>query len=121
MLIIIFLAASFYGCYFDSEEDLLPDSGSDCDTLNVTYAASVAVILDNNCLVCHDNTSATALGGNVKLENYADVKTVADNGKLLGTISHSPGFVTMPQGADKLDECTISTVRKWIEAGALNN
>jgi hypothetical protein len=121
LIFILIVSASLYGCYYDSEEYLFPDTGSNCDTTNVTYSGSVAAILDNNCLVCHNNASAAALGGNVRIEDYADVKIIAENGKLLGTINHSSGFVTMPQGADKLDACTISVVRIWIEAGAMNN
>lgn len=108
-------------CYYDSEEFLFPDTGATCDTVSVTFSQSVKPILRNNCLPCHANSVATALGGNVRLEDHADVKVKADEGKLVGTISHSPGFVPMPQGAPRLDDCTISTVRIWVEQGALDD
>jgi len=108
-------------CYYDSEEFLFPDIDDTCDTLNVTYAQSVVPILQNNCLTCHSNASSAGLGGNIRLEEYADVKLRADDGKLVGTISHAPGFVTMPQGLPKLDSCTIAIVRIWVQTGALNN
>jgi len=123
-LILIALLATLYlaqGCYYNSEEFLFPDTGNDCDTTIVTYVQSVVPIIQNNCLSCHSNTSATALGGNVRLEEYVDIKLKADDGKLLGTISHAAGFVPMPQGAPKLQECNIAIIRLWIEAGALNN
>lgn len=108
-------------CYYDSEEFLFPDTGTTCDTANVTFSQSVKPILQNNCLPCHANSVATALGGNIRLEDYADVKVKADDGKLVGTISHSPGFVPMPQGAPQLDDCTISSIRIWVELGAAND
>jgi hypothetical protein len=104
-------------CYYDSEEYLFPEISA-CDTTSITYTQSVVPIINDYCIICHSNSAATALGGNVRLQDYADVKARADDGKLLGTISHSPGFVQMPQGASKLDNCTISTIRIWIEQGA---
>jgi mono/diheme cytochrome c family protein len=108
-------------CYYDSEEFLFPDTGSTCDTLSVTYSQSVVPIIQNNCISCHGNSVAAGLGGNVKLQDYADVKLRADDGKLVGTISHAQGYVTMPQGAPRLNDCTISTVRIWVEQGAQDN
>jgi hypothetical protein len=122
--ILIILLATMYlaqGCYYNSEEFLFPEIGNDCDTTVVNYVQSVVPIIENNCLSCHSNTSATALGGNVRLEDYDDIKLRADDGKLLGTISHTPGFVPMPDGAPKLPDCNIDIIRLWIEAGALDN
>jgi hypothetical protein len=108
-------------CYYDSEEFLFPDTGSTCDTVSVTFTQSVKPILQNNCLSCHANSVATALGGNVRLEDYADVKLRADDGKLVGTITHAQGFVPMPQGGPKINDCSIATVIIWVEEGAQNN
>jgi cytochrome c5 len=108
-------------CYYDSEEYLFPETGNNCDTANASYSLSVFPILDNKCLTCHSNASAAALGGNVKLENYADVKARADDGKLIGTITHASGFVPMPMGGSKLDDCSISVIQKWIDNGSLND
>lgn len=108
-------------CYYDSEEYLYPQTGNTCDTTNVTFSGSIVPLLDNNCLSCHSNSTAAGLGGNIRLEDYADVKVRADDGKLLGSISHAGGFIPMPQGAPKLDECPINLVRIWINQGAANN
>jgi putative effector of murein hydrolase len=61
------------------------------------------------------------MGGGVKLQDYADVKSVASNGKLLGTVSHASGFSPMPKGGNKLNDCYVAVIKKWIAAGALNN
>lgn len=108
------------GCYWDNEEYLYPEI-TQCDTSVYTYSAAVKPILDSHCLSCHANDIAPSFGGNVKLGTYADVKIVADNGKLLGTISHQSGFPQMPKGAAKLEDCKINIVRKWIAEGALND
>jgi hypothetical protein len=117
-LIIILLV---HNCYYDSEEFLYPQTGNNCDTTNVTFSASVVPVLQNYCLSCHSNATAAALGGNTRLQDYADVKARADDGKLLGSISHAQGYIAMPQGAGKLSDCTISLIRIWIDNGAVND
>ncbi|HEX3007018.1 MAG TPA: hypothetical protein VHO90_05320 [Bacteroidales bacterium] len=111
----------FYtGCYWDNEEYLYPQIGG-CDTTVYTYSAGVQPILSSYCLTCHNNSSASSLGGNIKLGSYADVKAQADNGRLSGAINHASGFSPMPKGSAKLDDCKIVIIEKWIAAGALNN
>jgi hypothetical protein len=121
VIIPVFIVTGFFikGCYYDSKEYLFPDIGTNtCDTVNFTYSEAVQPILDQYCVSCH---SSSFPSGNVKLDNYTNVKIYADNGKLLGTISHASGYSPMPQGASKLDDCKILTISKWIDAGAPNN
>jgi hypothetical protein len=117
--LLVILAVST--CYYDSEEYLFPQTGNQCDTVNVTYAGSVVPIMQNHCLSCHSNAVAASFGGNIKLEVYADVKIQADNHKLLGAVAHENGYSPMPNGAPKLEDCKISTIRIWVNAGAPNN
>jgi hypothetical protein len=116
ILIILLLST----CYYDSEEYLFPQVNNQCDTTSFTFSTDVKPILENNCYSCHSNSSAS-LGGGIKLEDYADVKVQASNGHLMGSIEHSSGFSPMPQGTAKLDDCKITIIRKWIDAGMLNN
>ena len=120
ILFTILLLMMVSSCYYDSEEYLYPNTSSQCDTTDVTYSKSVVPIIQNSCLSCHSNSTA-ALGGNIKLEDYADVKLRADDHRLLGSIEHQSGYSPMPQGSKKLDDCKISTVRIWVNAGAPNN
>jgi hypothetical protein len=120
VLFTILLLMMGSSCYYDSEEYLFPNTSSQCDTTDVTYSKSVVPIIQNSCLSCHSNSTA-ALGGNIKLEDYADVKLRADDHRLLGSIEHQSGYSPMPQGSKKLDDCKISTVRIWVNAGAPNN
>lgn len=88
-----------------------------CDTTSFTYAAAIQPLLNNNCTGCHTTGS---LGGNIDLSTYAAVDNQIANRKLWGSITHAVGYSPMPQGG-KLSDCQITQVRKWIDAGALNN
>lgn len=108
-------------CYYDSEEYLYGKPGAACDTSNITYSGGVKPILDTYCLSCHNNSSAASLGGNIKLGDYASVYVQANNKSLYGAISHAGGYSAMPKGAAKMDDCKILVIKKWIDAGMLNN
>lgn len=103
-------------CYYDNEELLY--GVEQCSTEPSTYSGNVAVIIRNNCLVCH---GASVASGGVTLETHSQVKTLADNGTLAGVITHSSGFSPMPKNAQQLSKCNIDAILQWIEAGAPNN
>lgn len=88
-----------------------------CDDTKFTYAVIIQPIINTNCVGCHKPGS---LGGNVDLSTYANVKKQVDNGKLLGSITHTIGFIAMPQSG-KLRDCEINQISRWIDAGAPNN
>ena len=119
-LLTLLIVALVYSCYYDSEEYLYPQLNNGCDTINITFNLSVKPVLQNNCYGCHSNSTST-FGGNIRLEDYSDVLLSANNGKLLGSITHAGGFVPMPQGAQQLEACKITIIRKWIESGTPNN
>ncbi len=119
LLILVVTVVS--SCYYDNREDLLPENANQCDTTQVTYALSVAPIIQGYCLSCHSNTAAPIFGSNIKLEDYSGIKVKVDEHRLLGAISHLPGYVAMPLNDPKLDDCKINTIRAWINAGAPNN
>ena len=108
----------FSSCYYDVEEDLYP-ANSPCDTTAVTFSSTVVSILQaNGCTGCHSGGTPS---GNISLIGYTKIKTVAQNGKLFGTIDHQPGFSPMPQGGNKMTTCNINRIKAWIDAGAPNN
>jgi hypothetical protein len=86
--IFVFAVAVFLsGCYYDISEELYPNNGTtNCDTASVTFSGSINGILQANCITCHNSSLAS---GNVNLDGFANVKTYADNGKLMGVITHS--------------------------------
>ena len=117
LFVISLMIVMLQGCYYDVEEELYPFEGA-CDTLTVTYTATVKPILDANCIVCHSTASNQ---GNVILDSHAKAKQYAESGQLLGAIRHDPGFSPMPQGGNKLNNCNILKIQKWVSEGAQNN
>jgi len=94
------------------------NKSTSCDTSTVTLASSVRPILSQYCQGCHNNTSAS---GGVNLEDYTGLKTVVDDGRLLGAVRQEAGYSAMPQGQDKISDCNIGTLEIWIRNGAQNN
>ncbi len=88
-----------------------------CDTSSVTYARTILPALQTYCVGCHSTASP---GGGINLSTYAGIKTVATNGKLLGSITRQSGFIAMPPSGS-LGSCETSQFRIWIRGGALNN
>ncbi|NNV55855.1 c-type cytochrome domain-containing protein [Limnovirga soli] len=91
---------------------------SACDTSVYTYSGGVAPIMTNNCIGCHSGKNASA---GIDLSVYSGVQTVALNGRLVGSITHAPGYSPMPQGSPMLSDCNITQIEKWVNAGAPNN
>ncbi len=91
---------------------------NDCDTTVFTYSGAVSPLMNTFCKGCHNPSS---LGGGIDVSTYTSVKTIALNGKLMGSIQHKAGFIAMPQGSTKLSDCRIEQIQKWISAGSLNN
>ena len=97
-----------------------PPGGNNCDTANMQYTAHIVPILQANCYSCHGTTSNSGSNG-IILEGYDNILPRAQNGKLLGAITHSVGFTPMPQDGPKLSDCNINKFRSWINNGMKNN
>ena len=89
-----------------------------CDTTAVTYALVIEPIINNSCKGCHSGTTPT---GNLHLENYFDVSSIALNGKLVGVINGASGYVPMPYNSSPLPDCEIDKIEIWVNQGAPNN
>ncbi len=89
-----------------------------CDTAVFTYSGAVKPIMVAKCAGCHNPAN---LGGNIDLSTYDAVRISALNGKLYGSVAHQPGYSPMPKNSAKLSDCEIRQIRKWIDAGSLNN
>lgn len=114
----LILIAVFYisSCYVSNEEDLFINFN--CNTEAVSFEREIRPILANNCLVCH---SEAANLGNVTLQKHEDIIPYIQNGSLLGSIRHDAGFAPMPENTSRINNCSISQIESWIEAGAPNN
>ncbi len=104
------LVLLLYGCYFDTEEELYPNTN--CDTNSVTYANTISPLIANSCATTGCHVVGT---GRVLLTNYAEIKA-AINGVEKRTITDKNMPVSGP-----LSACNIIKLQKWIDDGALNN
>ena len=106
------------GCYYDVEDELY-GAPAPCDTtLAVSYLADVAPLVDRHCLGCH--SAAAALGG-VVLEGHSATRSSAVSGRLLCSLAHEAGCSPMPKNGDRLPDCDIALIRRWVAAGAPDN
>ncbi len=95
-----------------------PTPPGECMTDNVTFSGTVVPILQNNCVECHN----TALpNGGIILQGHSNVLAAVQSGRLWGAITHSAGFLPMPEGRPKLNDCFIEQIGVWIGAGAPDN
>ncbi len=113
---IVLTGAMSTGCYYDSEEDLYPQS--ECVTTNLSYLSDIQPIVQSRCYGCH---SAAANLGGITLESYEELKNYIDSGQLEGVINHESGYSPMPKDQPKLPSCEIDKIAAWIADGALNN
>lgn len=119
ILTALFAVLVFHSCYYDKEELLYGNNNNSCDTLTVSsYTKNVVPLLDQYCYSCHKGSFPS---GNIAMGTYTTDRAIAVNGKLYGSISHASGFSPMPQGLPKFNNCQLSTVKLWIDAGAPNN
>jgi len=81
---------------------------------NISYNLDIAPIIAANCFDCHSSSSNSS---GILLDNYDALAFYAKNGVLYGTVNHSAGFRAMPDGGSKLNNCTIATIKKWIDNG----
>lgn len=87
-----------------------------CDTTNVKFSNFVQPLIQARCQGCH---SGSAPQGGIRLENYTDIKTAANNTLLYTVVTRNTNW--MPKGGQKLDDCTTSKLKVWIDSGAPNN
>jgi hypothetical protein len=103
-------------CVSNVEEELYPPDT--CDTVSVTYAATIAPIIVQNCFDCHQG--AGSISG-IPLDGYENLKAMVDAGRLVGALRRLNGFSPMPKDAAALPECDLVQIEKWVNEGAPDN
>ena len=91
---------------------------SNCDTTSFTFSRRIQPLMNLWCTGCHSEANA---GGGYDLTNYAGVAAVAGSSQLLASVQHLAGYVAMPNSNNKLSDCDIKAIEKWIAAGYLDN
>lgn len=89
-----------------------------CDTSNITYTKNINDLMGNNCIGCHNNSSAS---GGVNLTTHAGVLSTVSSGKLMNTINFVSGYKQMPPSGLQLSSCDRQKIQQWINNGAKNN
>jgi ribosomal protein S16 len=89
-----------------------------CDSTAYTYSADISPIMSTFCNGCHGGAFPSA---GINTSSWAGLQSIANNDSLMGSIQHDSGFSPMPKGSAKMNACNITKIRKWIQAGALNN
>ena len=95
-----------------------PDDTTCVLDMPISFVSDVFPIIDKYCKGCHSGNNPWA---GLFLRDYTEVKVVADDGRLVGVISHAAGFPQMPNDQERLLQCDIDRIVKWVEEGALNN
>ena len=87
-----------------------------CTNLAPTYNNDIKAIMDANCAIsgCHTTLS---LAGGYDFTNYANCKNAKD--RIVGSVQHNPGFLSMPQTGAKLSDATIQKIACWAENGCM--
>jgi len=76
----------------------------------ISYNRDIKPLIELECGSCHIST----ISGGVSLSNYDEVKSVALDGRLLGTLTEN-GFTLMPPSGP-LPNNQIDLVRNWINS-----
>ena len=118
-IIVCLVITSLTSCYYDVQEELHPESASQaCDTSVSVYSIQIKTIMQNSCNSCHSTASAS---GGIITDNYQDLKRIADNGTLVGSVNHKRGYLAMPRNSPKLSSCNLQIIDKWVREGSLKN
>jgi len=115
---------SLAGCYYDNLDELHPAAAitNDCVTVDtVLFSQHVWPIMQTYCGTTDAGCHAANTSSGTIITNYDDVNTIAQDGRLIGTITHDPDYHPMPKAGGKLKDCLITEIQDWINQGAQNN
>jgi hypothetical protein len=118
--VILMLTACSKSNEVDERADPSNGGGSGtCNTTDMKYSTDIVPILQTNCYECHSNANQSISG--ISLEGYNNLKVVANDGRLVGVITHASGYPPMPEGKPKLSDCNINKIKSWVTNGSPNN
>lgn len=98
--------------------DCNTQNSTTCDTAqSITYTNTIKAIFDTYCVGCHNMSNP---GGGYALDTYMGCVNCANSGRLMGAIKWLTGYSAMPKGGNKLSDCNIAKIQKWINSGKPN-
>ncbi|OUS01912.1 hypothetical protein A9Q86_04480 [Flavobacteriales bacterium 33_180_T64] len=110
------LISLVFSCSNANEEDLI--DATPLPTI-VTYTDNVKSIIDNNCIICHNNPPEN--GAPMSLLTYSDVKNAVENRGLIQRVSSNDQAFLMPFGGPRLPQALIDLIVQWEINGLLEN
>jgi hypothetical protein len=97
--------------------DRLTGNNNPCDTTIVGYTKDILPILQQFCYSCHGNGN-TAFSDGINLEGsdsgYMEVSGWAKGGFVVGNVTYAPGYIGMPYGKPRLDDCEVNKIIAWV-------
>ena len=119
LLFISIICLPLLNCTFNGGDDFIEVEIPDPDT-PVTYNNDIKIIIDNNCIVCHNNPPVN--GAPISLTTFSDVRNAVQNNNLINRISRQEGESgAMPAGGPRLPQNLIDQVITWQTDGLLEN
>ena len=103
-------------CTHTSEEDLIEQT---IPVTNITYSTDIKPIIDNNCIMCHNNPPVN--GAPMSLLTYSAVKEAVENRNLINRVSSNDLGFLMPLGGPRLPQNLIDLITQWESDGLLEN
>lgn len=110
VMISVAIITAVYSCKEETDD---PEPAA-----KTTYNGAAKAILDGSCATAYCHASGAQVGS---LEGYADAKTFAEFGRILGAIKHEAGFSAMPKNGAKMSDADIATIEAWISDELLEN
>ncbi len=84
----------------------------------VSYEQDIAPIIKTECFECHAPDKYKQKASRVRIFNYKFLKEYAENGVLLGALTHQKGYIPMPyKKGTKIASCSIEMIAQWINTG----
>lgn len=90
-----------------------------CDTATaVTYSGDIKPMIATYCGGCHGGSSPSA---GLDLNDFATVKANVVNGRIQGSMSGDPNYVSMPPNSALLPSCYVTKIEQWLADGTPGN
>jgi mono/diheme cytochrome c family protein len=127
---LLLLALSLYGMALVSSATAAEESEAEAKTAEISFYRDIRPIFQAECHGCHQPakdkggyvmTDFTRLVGIGDSEKAAIVPGKPDESFLVEQITPVDGEAEMPQKGDPLSAASIDMVRRWIEAGAVDD
>ncbi len=84
----------------------------------ISYTPTVANLIEIHCFKCHAQDVYKEKASRIKIYTYETLKQMGESGQLIGSITHSQGYIPMPyRKGVKIDSCDIEIIKKWVATG----